>query len=78
MGAFALVFVPPWVAFRLANSWRWSLALGVLLGIGAYLAAFALALGLDQPFGPLLVVALLVLAGTTVLGPWATVGRRRL
>ena len=34
MAAFALVFIPAWVAFRLAGSWRsaltWSLALGTL------------------------------------------------
>ena len=77
MGAFALVLVPAWVAFRVAPGWRWTLALAVLLGIGAYLAAFALALGLDQPFGPMLVAALLLLAGLAALRPWAAVGRRR-
>jgi zinc transport system permease protein len=77
MGAFALVLVPAWVAFRVAPGWRWTLALAALLGIGVYLGAFALALGLDQPFGPLLVLALFVLAGLAALGPWAAVGRRR-
>ena len=65
MGAFALVFIPPWLAFRRAANWRsglrWSLAIGVV----AYVAAFALALGLDQPFGPVLAL-LLVLVGLLV------------
>ena len=65
MGAFALVFIPPWLAFRRAANWRsglgWSLAIGVL----AYVVAFALALGLDQPFGPVLAL-LLVLGGLLV------------
>jgi zinc transport system permease protein len=78
MGAFALVLVPAWVAFRVAPGWRWTLALGALLGFGAYLAAFTLALGLDQPFGPVLVAALLLLlAGLAVLVHWVRVGRRR-
>jgi zinc transport system permease protein len=62
MGAFALVLVPPWIAFRLARSWRWTLILSVGLGVVAYLLAFGVALGLDQPFGPIL-VAVLVGAG---------------
>ena len=65
MGAFALVFVPPWIAFRLARSWRWTLILAVGLGVAAYLLAFGLALGLDQPFGPVLVA---VLVGAGALG----------
>jgi zinc/manganese transport system permease protein len=55
MGAFALVFVPPWVAFRLAGSWRSCLAISAALGVFAYGTAFATALVLDQPFGPVLV-----------------------
>jgi zinc transport system permease protein len=62
MAAFALVFVPPWVVFRFAHGWRRTLAWSVGLGILAYLVAFVLAIRLDQPFGPVLVVALLLLA----------------
>ena len=65
MGAFALVFIPPWLAFRRAANWlrglRWALSIGVV----AYVAAFALALALDQPFGPVLAI-LLVLLGLVV------------
>jgi zinc transport system permease protein len=62
MGAFALVFVPPWVAFRVAHGWRrtvvWSAALGTL----AYVVSFALAIVFDQPYGPVLVATLLTMA----------------
>lgn len=62
MAAFALVFLPPWVAFRFAHGWRRTLAWSVGLGVLAYLVAFVLAIRLDQPFGPVLVLALLLLA----------------
>jgi len=62
MAAFALVFVPPWVAFRWASHWRACLAISVGLGVLAYILAFAAALLWDQPFGPTLVAVLLVLA----------------
>jgi zinc transport system permease protein len=62
MGAFALVFVPPWVTFRLASGWRRTVAWSAALGIAAHVLSFALAIGLDQPFGPMLVAALLALA----------------
>lgn len=54
MGAFALIFIPPLMAFGWAGGWRASLWLAVGSGLIAYTAAFALALLLDQPFGPLL------------------------
>ncbi len=60
MGAFALVFIPAWLAFRRAVSWRRGLQLALACGLLAYLLAFALALGLDQPFGPVLALLLLV------------------
>lgn len=65
MGAFALVFIPPWLAYRRAADWRGALRLAVALGVAGYLAAFALALGLDQPFGAVL-AALLALCGLLV------------
>lgn len=60
MGGFALIFVPAWIAFRRARSWRSGLLLAVMIGLAGYVAAFLLALGLDQPFGP--VLALLLIA----------------
>lgn len=65
MGAFALVFIPPWLAFRRAGNWRAGLGWALGIGVFAYLAAFGLALGLDQPFGPVLAI-LLVLVGLIV------------
>ncbi len=73
MAAFALVFLPPFVAWRWARGWRASLALAVGVGVGAHLAAFALALALDQPFGPVL-AGILVAAG---LASELAAGRRR-
>lgn len=65
MGAFALVFIPPWLAFQRAGNWRAGLWWALGIGVVAYLAAFGLALGLDQPFGPVLAI-LLVAVGLFV------------
>ena len=62
MAAFALVFVPPWIAFRFAHGWKRALGWSVGLGLAAYLVAFVAAIRLDQPFGPVLVAALLGVA----------------
>jgi zinc transport system permease protein len=62
MAAFAMVFVPPWVAFFVARGWRHTLAWSVALGLGGYLSSFALAIVLDQPYGPVLVATLLLVA----------------
>ncbi|MDQ5946863.1 MAG: zinc/manganese transport system permease protein [Pseudomonadota bacterium] len=62
MAAFAMVFVPPLVAWGWSASWRRSLLLAVVVGVTAYLVAFAGALLLDQPFGPVLAI-ILVFAG---------------
>lgn len=62
MGAFALVFVPAWLAFALAGSWRATLLWAASFGVAGYLLAFVLALVLDQPFGPVLVAVLLAVA----------------
>ena len=49
MAAFALVFVPPLVAYRFARSWRAGMALSAVIGMGGYSVSFAVSLGLDQP-----------------------------
>jgi zinc transport system permease protein len=59
MGGFALVFIPPWIAFRRAGNWRRGLLLATSIGVAAYVLAFLLALGLDQPFGPVLALLLI-------------------
>lgn len=61
MGGFALVFVPPWIAFRRAGNWRKGLLLATVIGVASYVVAFLLALGLDQPFGPVLALLLIAL-----------------
>ncbi|MES9991511.1 MAG: metal ABC transporter permease [Candidatus Thiodiazotropha sp.] len=63
MAAFALVFIPPWLAFRSARNWKQVLVISVSFGTAGYMVAFFLALWLDQPFGPVLVALLLVVAG---------------
>lgn len=63
MATFALVFVPPWFAFRRADDWRRGLRLALLVSVGGYIAAFAMALWFDQPFGPVLAILLILLAG---------------
>lgn len=61
MAAFALVFAPPLLAWRFARSWRSALALAALTGVVGYTLAFALSLGLDQPFGPVCALLLVML-----------------
>lgn len=55
MATFCLVFFPPWVAFRIAASWKRALVHCAGISVTAYLAAFVIAILLDQPFGPVLV-----------------------
>ena len=74
MGAFALAFVTPWLAFVGGGSWRQAILWAVLPALLAYSLAFAAALYLDQPPGPLLVICL-VLGG--LLGRVAHAGARR-
>lgn len=62
MATFLLVFVPPWVAWRHAVGWGAVLRMSAFLATVAYLVAFVLALVVDQPFGPMLVVVLAALA----------------
>jgi len=62
MGAFALVFLPPWLAFRVAPNWRGGLLIAMLTGMAGYALAFVLALQFDQPFGPVLVAVLLAVS----------------
>jgi zinc transport system permease protein len=77
MAAFALVFVPPWVAFRRASHWRACLAISVGLGALSYILAFAAALLWDQPFGPTLVAVLMVLASLAMVRRGVSGGRLR-
>jgi zinc transport system permease protein len=69
MAAFALVFIPAWVAFRVARSWRSTVTWSLLLGTTAYVGSFALAIIFDQPYGPVLVAALLVVGSSRAILP---------
>ncbi|MEX0730182.1 MAG: metal ABC transporter permease [Aquisalimonadaceae bacterium] len=62
MAAFALIFLPAWVAFALAPGWRAALWLSAALGAGVYVLAFTAAMLLDQPFGPVLVGLMVLLS----------------
>lgn len=66
MGAFALAFVPAWVAFARAANWRRAVAIALGHGAGSYVLAFGLALHFDQPFGPVLAL-LLAITGIAAL-----------
>lgn len=59
MGAFSLVFIPPWLAFRRGRNWRNGLWLSLGIGLLSYVLAFIAALALDQPFGPILALLLI-------------------
>jgi zinc/manganese transport system permease protein len=61
MAAFALVFVPPLVAWQAAGNWRRSLLLAGVIGAAAHLLAFVLAIVGDQPYGPMLALVLVLL-----------------
>lgn len=67
MAAFALIFIPPWLAFRHAGSWRHGQMLALMVSLGAYLFSFLLALPLDQPFGPILALVLVAVAAISPL-----------
>lgn len=61
MAAFALIFIPPMLAWRHACGWQRALAWAMGLGALCHIAAFSIALLLDQPYGP--IAALLLVAG---------------
>jgi zinc/manganese transport system permease protein len=82
--AFAMLFVPPWVAFVVVNGWRRALWLSVGVAVGAYVVAFVLAAVADQPFGPVLTACLALIAALRLLSgrmlglhaSWAAAARR--
>lgn len=66
MAAFALAFVPPWAAFRVARNWQHCRWISAGIATFAYVVAFVIALLFDQPFGPVLVAVLAIMTGTIV------------
>jgi len=73
MGAFALIFIPPQIVCVLSPSWRAAHIAAPILSFLAYTLAFTLALIYDQPFGPMLVLALCM---SVVCLPIAALWRR--
>jgi len=71
--AFAMLFLPSWIAFVLVDGWNRSLWISVLIGLVAYISAFIMAMVLDLPFGPVLTGVLVLLAPLR----WMTAFRRR-
>lgn len=67
MATFAMMLLPPWVAFRVARGWYRALALSAALGLACCLGGFLLALGLDLPFGATVTAVLLLLAPLRLL-----------
>lgn len=67
MAAFALVFIPAWLAFRMARHWKQALVISVGFGSAGYVLSFLIALFLDQPFGPVLVAMLLLVAAVLLI-----------
>ncbi|MEO8037678.1 MAG: metal ABC transporter permease [Betaproteobacteria bacterium] len=62
MAAFALVFIPTMIAYQWGRSWRHSRIIATLVSLVAYVIAFEVALVEDQPFGPVLVLCLVLAA----------------
>ena len=63
MAAFALIFIPPWTAFRIAKNWKNCLRISLIFGVVSYLLAFSIALMMDQPLGPVMVMVLILASG---------------
>lgn len=65
--AFALIFVPAWIACRHVAGWRAAVRVATLIGAAGYGTAFCLALAGDQPFGPVLALTLVAVAAAVAL-----------
>jgi len=58
MAAFALLFVPAWIAWGVARGWAAVLWLAAGIAVVTYMVAFVVAMAVDQPFGPVMVLTL--------------------
>ncbi len=77
MAAFALVFIPAWIAFAFAGGWRravvWTLGIAAI----GYTAAYVLAITADLPFAPVLVAVLTAMAPLRLAAGHRTATRRQ-
>lgn len=67
MTAFAMVFIPAWLAFQIAVGWRASIMVAVVFNLAAYVIGFVAAIAFDQPYGPTQVIIHLALAAAILL-----------
>lgn len=61
MAAFALIFVPPLLAFRFGANWKGGAILSSVIGMGGFALSFLVSLAFDQPFGPVCGLLLVML-----------------
>jgi len=62
MSTFALVFVPSWIAWKLAVGWKQVMVTSAVIATVTYVLAYILAIVLDQAFGPVLTGLLVISA----------------
>lgn len=62
MTAFAMVFIPAWVAFKISASWKKAHWIALSFNLAAFIIGFTLAILADQPYGPTQVACHLILA----------------
>lgn len=62
MTAFAMIFIPAWLAFRISANWYQACVIAVLFNGVTFIAGFALAILLNQPYGPCQVATTLAAA----------------
>ena len=67
MSTFALVFLPSWIAWKLAVGWRQVMLLSAVIATVAYVVAYVLAIVMDQAFGPVLTGLLVISASLRFL-----------
>jgi len=71
MTAFSFVFAPSMMAWQWAQSWKVALGVSAAVGVSSYILAFQLALIMDQPFGPVLVLCFVAVAAMSAVARWA-------
>ena len=62
MTAFAMIFIPAWLAFRISANWHQAAVIAVGFNGITFVAGFALAILLNQPYGPCQVAVTLLAA----------------
>ncbi|MCG5548265.1 metal ABC transporter permease [Halorhodospira halochloris] len=76
MAAFAMVFIPAWIAFALAGGWRLAVLWSALLAAALYTAAYVTAMLADMPFAPVLVALAVAIAPLRFLASLSPTNRK--